>query len=249
MSHLETVVWPPKSGTQSPQKHAPLCLWRAAELARASTSRPPSWWSFPHEDASKRQVSREQQRRLAAKGSSSSRSSMRPATLLLIALWCFDHSVCFFSNPYSTFTCWPVAPETRWWECPANSLDHSRESPCRGAAGRGLAGHSVIHSGPRSPAFPSRAIPEKSWRASPPDRKYHNRRYLRREPACLFTVPLPYPWINSPENGITCGFQFWTHLFCQEFDAWRGITHSLWFPALQTPSLFQNLNYRWNQVF
>lgn len=58
-----------------------------------------------------------------------------------------------------------------------------------------------------------------------------------------------YPSINSPSNRITCGFQFWTHLFCHEFDTWRGITHSLWFPASQTPSLYQDLNYRWNEVF
>lgn len=152
-SHPGTVVWSPNRGKQSPQKHGPLCLWWAAALARGSTSRPSSWWSFPHGDPLKTKVSREHQHRLATKGSSRStwtttRASGTKMILLVFSTW--------------TLTCWPVVPETWGWECPAGSWAHSSGSLYRGAAGWELPGRSVIRLGLRSPAFPSTTIPEKS---------------------------------------------------------------------------------------
>ena len=142
ISHPETVVWPPKRGMQSPQKHAPLCLWWAAELGRAWTSQPPSWWSFPHEDAWKTAVSRGHRRRRAAKGS----SRWQPCSLALRFV---------FSS-----LCWPAVRGTWRWGCPTNIWAPSREFLRRGAAGWGPAGRSAVHLGPRSRAFPSTTTPE-----------------------------------------------------------------------------------------
>lgn len=47
---------------------------------------------------------------------------------------------------------------------------------------------------------------------------------------------------------FTWGFEFRTQLFSQEFDTQGAVTHFLWFPTPQAPSVDENLNYSWNQV-
>lgn len=76
---------------------------------------------------------------------------------------------------------WPVEPETWGWGCPVDTSVHSKASPCRGAAGSGLAGCSKTHSVPQLPAAPGTVIPAVPWRSSLPDRKHHNPPHLMRK--------------------------------------------------------------------